>query len=80
MQVALSAEGQAAERKLLCNGWYTSAEQIVEIAVERLLEEEPNNARLRVLVQEGIDSMNNEPVITSEQSLSELAARRLKRA
>ena len=80
MNVELSPESQAAIEILLRNGWYTSTEQIVDIAVANLLEAEPNNARLRILVQQGIDSARNEPLVTEEQLLQHLAERRLKRA
>lgn len=80
MQVKLTAETQAALETLLQNGWYTSAEQIIQIGVEHLLYEEPNNARLRRLVEEGIDSLAKEPVVTREQLLQHLDERRRKRA
>ena len=80
MNVELSPESQTAVEVLLRNGWYTSAQQIVNIALANLLREEPNNARLRALVQQGIDSARNEPLVTEEQFLQHLAERRLQRA
>lgn len=79
MTIELNATSENAVQTLLGNGWYTSAEQVLEIALLQLLLSEPNSVRLRKLVQQGIDSAKNEPLITGEQLLQSLAERRLKR-
>ena len=80
MQVELTAETMAAMQTLLQSGNYDSRQERVEVAIANLLRAEPNHARLRKLVQGGVDSAQNEPLITKDQFLQHPAERQLKRA
>ena len=80
MQVELTAETQAAVDTLLNSGAYSSAQQVLAIAVENLLREEPDHARIRKLIQEGMDALDRGDFVTREQMLQHLDERRRKRA
>ncbi len=80
MHVELTAETQAAVDTLVRSGAYSSAEQVLESAVENLLRDEPDNMRIRKLIQEGIDALDKGDFVTREQMLQRLDERRRKRA